>query len=920
MSKLSDFKGLTPVQPTQPSSAPVTPSLKPMVPATKDMVAPSATLPKGLPKNVDEARELQKTDRSAWQVLSDNLMKPVGVVATISEQLGKSIGEGSIDPLLKLPSKIGGIITGTNKRNFSNIWNEGMKNLGVDPRIGSAIGLVFDIAADPLNALGGGLTKAGQLAEKVSALRKAGEVIKADSKLANEIKALGLNADDLILADTKEKQAQLGQRAFLYLMTGRNTQKTLLKGDSIYRQTKGLGEAWGATKAANVLNKVFSTKTSNEAFNKTIEHFRNLKEYRDGKAMDEALDIQKQIADLPAEDMIKIRDVVEGVAKSDDATINTIAARLKANFADIRKTEEALGLMKTDIEAYYPHYLEKNKLGEKIMDTVKGARKWSTASGNFKERKLKVSASEAKELFGVEFSGRPAVDFARRALGSAKAVTSKEFFESIKPFATKDGVEVTAKELAGMKFAPDVAAQIDDYAKRIQPEELNVALRTIDAVQNWWKAQALVAPSYHIRNFVGNMWNNHIAGVRNPDSYMKAGAIQRGKPIQFVDAAGREWSTPALVDAAKKNGVIGRGWYAADIEQGLKSELGGNSWNPLKQNFGLYKANRQIGEYFENNSRLAHFIDKLKTGSTVEDAARSVKKYLFNYNELTAAERNLFKRIAPFYTWTRKNIPLQLETLVTDPTKFGTIAKTTEAIEQNVVKPNEEWLGSYIKDNVGVRVKTDAQGNTHYFLMGNWIPAAQAIDFLSQPVENFIMSVSPFVKMPIELWSNQSTYFDDSFGDPAKIERYPQENQSWLGLTMRKKTANVLKNIRILNELDKLNPGGIFGTEDSPSLLSKIAPKGAGVTLPVVGTITPAEKRLGRFTPEVSQTARMFQSLFGKTSAYNPAYARKFYLWDKDTKIRELEKAIKDAQKDGQSEYAKRLRQELQSIKRGDQK
>ena len=386
--------------------------------------------------------------------------------------------------------------------------------------------------------------------------------------------------------------------------------------------------------------------------------------------------------------------------------------------------------------------------------------------------------------------------------------------------------------------------------------------------------------------------------------------------VKFTDDAGRIWDNKTLMDAAKKSGVINEGWYAKDIDVALSSELGGSSWNPLKQNFGLYKANRSVGSVFENNARLAHFIDQLKKGSTIDNAAASVKKYLFDYGDLTSVEKNIFKRVVPFYTWTRKNIPLQVEKLLQSPEKFGAVGKVTKAIESNVEKPNEKYLGDYIKNNIGVRVGTDKEGNTHYFLMGQWLPGAQAIDFLSAPVENFIGMISPFIKAPVETWANQSWMFENTFGEPSKIERYPEENQSWLGLTMRKKTVNILKNIRILNELDKLNPGAIFGDEDNPSLINRIAPE-AGFKAPFgIGHITTSEKRGGRFTPEGTMADRILQSMFGKDSLYNPNFAKKFYLWDTDTKVRELEKAIKDARRDGQKEYAKRLREELINIKK----
>lgn len=915
-----------------------------------------------VPHNKDSADHLAENNPSAWKRIVNNLMKPVSTVAVASEQLGGVIGHAvmgrggaAFDEFKSTPGKIGGIWTGTLQRSFIDVYRDNWEAVKVDSNneqnvaanfwndgVPEILGTLTDIAADPTNFVGNGLTKTGILADKITKLQKAGTAISSNSKLAAQAKAMGLTPDLLELGATKAEQVQKGQRALLTIMANTRWEKTIYGGSRVYDVLDVAGAGIKQTKASQIVGKVFSTKTSDEGFNVVRDHFKNLNEYRNGKVMDEAIDLQNTLAKLPTEDARRVIDVIETGKGSGIDEVDALAGRLKGSFDEMRKAEEGLGLLKTDIENYFPHQLAKKsetmttfqKLkslflkadGTVVDDVADGfgdARVWSTKLDSSKARKYEGTIAEIKEAFGVEFDDRAAIAYARRALASSKAVTSREFFDSVKQFAMKadnatPGVAVKVKELEGMTFAPDVARQIDRYYDAVKPKELNEFLKTFDAVQNWWKAQALTAPSYHIRNQAGNMWNNQLAGVVDPRVYYDAGKLQTGKAVQFVDDAGRAWDNSTLMDAAKRSGVINEGWYAKDIDVALGSELGGLSWNPLKQNFGLFRANRAVGTAFENNARLAHFIDKLKAGHTVDDAAMSVKKYLFDYGDLTWAEQAVFKRAMPFYTWTRKNIPLQVGALLTQQGRIAATgaSKVVNAIESNVEKPDEKYLGDYIKNNVGIRVGTDKEGNTLYFLLGMWLPSAQALDFLSQPTENLIMGVSPLIKTPIELWANQSSFFEDTFGQPSKIERYPGENQSWLGFTMRKKTAYILKNIRILNELDKLNPGSIFGDKDSPSLANRIAPE-AGFKAPFgIGYVTTSEQRGGRFTAETDQVTRGLQSLFGKASVYDPGFAKKFYLWDTETKVRELERAIEDAQRDGQKEYAKRLREELTNVKK----
>lgn len=912
------------------------------------------------PRTVDDARKIQKEDPTLWQKISKQLMKPVGAASTVVEDLGSAIGRREISELKNTPSKIGGIITGTREHSFSEVWQKNGEGLGLSPKTTAFMGFASDVLLDPLNVLSGGLTTVGRVTSKVEALNNARQAIKIGSKVDKELTALGLTADAVKLATTKADQARLGQRALLTFMAGTRFEKPLIQGAPIYEAFGKLAGGLKHTKPVEVINKVFNTKTSNDAFNLVQEHYQNLANYRRGEVMDEALDIQRKIGELGQEEAFKVINVIESGTKSGIKEIDEVALQLKNNFDKLAKQEKELGLLKTTIQDYFPHIKVKEKIGDKIISFFSSPKKYSTALGAKKHRKIEGTVQEINKMFGTEFfEQRPAIAYAQRALASAKATTSKEFFDSVKQFAVKEGdelfegaVETTVKELEGMKFAPDIARQIDAYQKAIKPEELRTAFRLFDQAQNVWKAQALVAPSYHIRNFVGNMWNNYIAGIKNPLSYARAMKMQMGKPLDFVDGTGRKWNQLTLLRAAKQTGVIDEGWYAADIATGLADELGGNSWNPLRQNFGLYRANRKAGSALENNARLAHFIEKLDGGMSIDNAALSVKKYLFDYNDLTDTEKIIFKRLAPFYTWTRKNIPIQLEELFDKPLlsgvaavggaiegardegsisgviegsiagaagvgsrKFAAVAKAQQAREMRVDKPNEKYLSEYIKNNVGIRVGTDADGNTLYFLMGNWLPAAQAIDFLSQPTDNFIMMVSPFIKTPIELWANKSSFFKNTLGEPESIERYPQENTSWLGFTMRKRTATILRNIRLLNEIDKWNPGAIFGDKDNPSLVNKMAPD-FGVKLPGLGTITTSEQRGGRYSPDSTNFGRTLQALFGKTTPYDPNLSRKYYLWDTDTKLRELERAIKDANRDGQTEYAKRLREEWKEVRK----
>ena len=531
-------------------------------------------------------------------------------------------------------------------------------------------------------------------------------------------------------------------------------------------------------------------------------------------------------------------------------------------------------------------------------------------------------AYNINKAFGKNFFElNPAIAATTRRMRSTVAISGKRFLKGVKQFgasiATGDAPEgwvaSTAKDLKGLVFEPEVAQAIDKYMVGMKPEEIKIALRVFDKVQNLWKAQVLLSPAYHVRNMAGNYWNNFLAGVIDPNVYVEAKKLTSGSSDKkvFTTPWGQKLTGVELLEEAKKLGVLNQGVFAKDIEAAIDITRG--NFNPLDQNFIAFKANRYIGEAVENNARMAHFIDRVNKGDSFADASMSVKKYLFDYGDLSDFERGILKRVLPFYTWTRKNIPLQLAEMIKQPKKYAVIDKFIRAIEGNVEEPDEQYLSDYIRENVPIRVNKTEDGVTHYFLLGQWLPATQALDFLDQPFENIKAMVTPFVKIPIETVSNKSLFFKDTLGKASEIERYEEEVGSFLGVAMRKKVINVMRNIRVLNEIDKLNPGEIWGTQESESIWSKLIGE-ESFTLPKIGTISTAQQRGTSYTPDTTGTARGLNLFFGKLQGFDPEQSKTFYDWDTTGYASDLARSIKTARNRGQGAYADELQARLDAF------
>ena len=269
-----------------------------------------------------------------------------------------------------------------------------------------------------------------------------------------------------------------------------------------------------------------------------------------------------------------------------------------------------------------------------------------------------------------------------------------------------------------------------------------------------------------------------------------------------------------LFNAALDNGVLGRGQYHADIDQAIEKELPkgreartilGKAWkytgssdNPILQ------AGFRFGGGVENNARLALFIDRVNKGDDYKTAAQVVKKYLFDYEDLSPFEQQVMKRVAPFYTWSRKNIPLQIQAIASQPDKVQKLNIVKNNIEQGAYVPEPENVPDYVKGSGPIYIsKTKEEDTARVFTLMNYLPLMD-VGRIVKPDE-FVGMLSPYMKAPFEYFTNYDTFRD------KEIEQYKGQTTDFMGVRMPVHLAHVARNLVMLNEIDRANPGNIFG-------------------------------------------------------------------------------------------------------------
>ena len=309
--------------------------------------------------------------------------------------------------------------------------------------------------------------------------------------------------------------------------------------------------------------------------------------------------------------------------------------------------------------------------------------------------------------------------------------------------------------------APEDMVEVMVAAQRLStPDGLFGVLNTYDKAQSLWKAYALATPGFHSRNMLGGVINNYLADM-DPVAYQRyLGAATAQASGKFDDFAKRHPDWAEAFQAAESMGARTGGMSVAEVEANLGQKA---NWRPWSVNFAPLQGNRHgahLGgrmiapgsEQVENLLRGSLFMDTfVKTGDQSEAFAKMMR-YHFDYDELSALEMGVVRRIIPFYTWTRKNLPLQIQALAKQPQKvnrYFTIKRNVEAMSEE-----EGVVPGYYADQYAVRMPFGLGGGTAYAMPD--LPTLTLAE-VTDPGMSMGM-VTPFVKTPIEWWSNKQFF------------------------------------------------------------------------------------------------------------------------------------------------------------------
>lgn len=272
-----------------------------------------------------------------------------------------------------------------------------------------------------------------------------------------------------------------------------------------------------------------------------------------------------------------------------------------------------------------------------------------------------------------------------------------------------------------------------------------------------WKGYATtpfpLSAGFTERNFIGNLINGFWLTGANPSKMFTAMRLQRLMHKGFKEGDAFKYLSSeqkTIMHQAIDTGALDTGFFKADlgaaVERG-KVAKGIQKINPLNPNNVALHAGRVVNNAVEQNARLGLFLDRIGRGYTPHEASRVVQKYLFDYSDLSIADRAI-KEVVPFFTWTRKNIPLQLETLVKQPYKITSQVHGLNAARGITPPTNPAGIPFFTRENQGVPIGSKV-----------WLP--------DLPITSADQTLAPIVEM-FKQSKNLATGSPTDWGEAAR--------------------------------------------------------------------------------------------------------------------------------------------------------
>lgn len=784
----------------------------------------------GFNKEADRI-ETGKPKLSALQRLSKGLsaFNPAEAILTGQE---KGLGAGLYEYPKRIIQGIGSAITGTDYGGTQRSFKDVAEKAGIENGIAKfGIGFVGDVLLDPTTYFGGAIARGvGKVASVTGST-----VLKGIGRVAPQTEA-GLRLAGEGLGDALGSAFKFGYKASGGARTKLLTFRSKRERDVLNLVTENM-----ARLGTNTLTK----EQQKQVVLKLIAGKRAEFGLREaGKSAD---DIAKSIGDI---------------TKSADPLVQKTIAEQSARFKELAKSAG----VENPYEVYFP-FIKKEKV-DRFISNTKGLKVGS--EGYLKEFKniltnedieldlvKAVTTREAQVLTNLQT--RQFLDDFAKTYG--KPVTAFKNSDE----AAREGFEmlrekgIYGKELG---YIPKWDAKMlnDSLSPEFQSIDMIAKATGFDAITALFK-RAVTGPfvPFHVRNYVSGIIQNFEAlgpaalnprniGIGNRIAYMMA----TGKPFPktMITLGGKQVQTDEMMEAFAER-FSGDTFFQNDFKEAIetggqlrsaapilskstaRSTLGfqkGNAIPLLGKDAILFKTGRAVGQFIEHQQKATAYITALSLGKTTKEALELAEKAGFDYGALTRFESQILRRLIPFYSFTRKNIGLQLSTLKENPQRINQILAFFKNNPAELVglhssgpltEEEKKELPGFIRESIGIKLEDSPEGLKRYISgFGTPIEAFTQL-FGENPVLRTISQMNPVLKAPIELGIGKDSFRQRDLKDVYTANEYSAMPQWVKDLIDAKEVQKPILKKNSRGELKKVGERTVYIADPTKLLIAR---------------------------------------------------------------------------------------------------
>ena len=323
----------------------------------------------------------------------------------------------------------------------------------------------------------------------------------------------------------------------------------------------------------------------------------------------------------------------------------------------------------------------------------------------------------------------------------------------------------------------------------------------------------LSAPATQMRNFISSLFMGFAAG--DYSNMAKRGNFWRSLAFNM---SGQKSGGDSLVNIMGQQYKLKDMWYDYMVNGGksMSQTVREFAVPPPKGNInkvvkGIKKASdiankpmSKVANVIEDTVRFNHYLNMLQQGASKAEAIESVALHFYDYADLSKTEREVLRRVFPFYTFFRKNLQANLRYILSNmgyatfPSKAArNVTRMTEGEEGTFPL---EWLEQDRQKWLADQGAFVVPWNKKLMTIQGFLPQADIASVLAPGTigaNQLLNMVSPVAKIPYEVANNKDTFTGKEIRNPLKTSTY------FLGMDIDPRLAHTVRPFRILDTIDK---------------------------------------------------------------------------------------------------------------------